>query len=223
MDRSLDGLQIVGETLTTGNLTLVPRTPSPLDGYQLLWDGEIRVTLDTLRDMAAILGVVVVLIYLVLVANYRSFSLPLVGMTAIPLGMIGIFPGHWLVGIKFSMSSMIGVVALAGLVVRNSLLIIDFIHDHQRAGHPLREAVQRAGAVRLRPIMLTSAAMVLGVLVLFRDPLFIGLATSLLFGTLASTLLTLLVLPPLYYRLALTRPEWVRSRADRTEPVPVTG
>jgi multidrug efflux pump subunit AcrB len=220
MDRVLDGLEIAGETLTTGNLTLVPQTPGSLDGYQLLWDGEIRVTLDTLRDMAAILGVVVVLIYLVLVANYRSFSLPLVGMTAIPLGMIGIFPGHWLVGIKFSMSSMIGVVALAGLVVRNSLLIIDFIHDHQRAGHSLREAVQRAGAVRLRPIMLTSAAMVLGVLVLFRDPLFVGLATSLLFGTIASTLLTLLVLPPLYYRLARTRPEWLRMRAEPAEPAP---
>lgn len=223
IDRVLDGLQIEGETLTTGNLTLEPQTPSSVDGYQLLWDGEIRVTLDILRDMSAILGVVVVLIYLVLVANYRSFSLPLVGMTAIPLGMIGVFPGHWLVGIKFSMSSMIGVVALAGLVVRNSLLIIDFIHDHQRAGHPLRDAVQLAGAVRLRPILLTSAAMILGVMVLFRDPLFIGLATSLLFGTIASTLLTLLVLPPLYYRLARSRPEWVQSRAGAAtqEPVPV--
>ena len=212
LDDVLDGLEIAGETLTTGNLTLVRQAPSSIDGYQLLWDGEIRVTLDTFRDMAAILGVVVVLIYLVLVANYRSFSLPLVGMTAIPLGMIGVFPGHWLVGIKFSMSSMIGVVALAGLVVRNSLLIIDFVHDHQRTGHSLREAVQLAGAVRLRPILLTSAAMILGVLVLFRDPLFIGLATSLLFGTIASTVLTLLVLPPLYYRLALTRPGWVQSR-----------
>ena len=223
MDRVLDGLQIEGETLTTGGLTLEPQTPSSVDGYQLLWDGEIRVTLDILRDMSAILGVVVVLIYLVLVANYRSFSLPLVGMTAIPLGMIGVFPGHWLVGIKFSMSSMIGVVALAGLVVRNSLLIIDFIHDHQRAGHPLRDAVQLAGAGRLRPILLTSAAMILGVMVLFRDPLFIGLATSLLFGTIASTLLTLLVLPPLYYRLARSRPEWVQNRASvaTQEPVPV--
>lgn len=218
MDRVLDGLEIAGETLTTGNLTLMRQAPNSIGGYQLLWDGEIRVTLDTFRDMAAILGVVVVLIYLVLVANYRSFSLPLVGMTAIPLGMIGVFPGHWLVGIKFSMSSMIGVVALAGLVVRNSLLIIDFVHDHQRAGHSLREAVQLAGTVRLRPILLTSAAMILGVLVLFRDPLFIGLATSLLFGTMASTVLTLLVLPPLYYRLAQTRPEWVQSRTREPSP-----
>jgi multidrug efflux pump subunit AcrB len=134
LERRLDGLEVDGERLTTGNLTLDPQIPNTVDGYQLLWDGEIRVTLDVFRDMGKILGVVVVLIFLVLVANYRSFTLPLVGMTAIPLGMIGVFPGHWLVGIKFSMSSMIGVVALAGLVVRNSLLIIDFIHDHQREG-----------------------------------------------------------------------------------------
>ncbi|TDU31982.1 multidrug efflux pump subunit AcrB [Panacagrimonas perspica] len=216
MDRRLDGLEVNGERLTTGNLTLEPQIPNTVDGYQLLWDGEIRVTLDVFRDMSQILGVVVVLIFLVLVANYRSFTLPLVGMTAIPLGMIGVFPGHWLVGIKFSMTSMIGVVALAGLVVRNSLLIIDFIHDHQREGHGLREAVQLAGAVRLRPILLTSAAMILGVLVLFRDPLFIGLATSLLFGTIASTVLTLLALPPLYYRLAKSRPEWVQARGSDT-------
>lgn len=214
MEKKLDGLEVAGEKLVTGNLHFEPQAPNTVDGYQLLWDGEMRVTLDMFRDMSAILGIVVVLIFLVLVANYRSFSLPLVGMTAIPLGMIGVFPGHWLVGINFSMSSMIGVVALAGLVVRNSLLIIDFIHDHQRAGHPLREAVQLAGAVRLRPILLTSAAMILGVLVLFRDPLFIGLATSLLFGTTASTLLTLLALPPLYYRLAQSRPEWARSRSE---------
>lgn len=218
MQKRLDGLEVAGETLTTGNLSLDPQPPSTVDGYQLLWDGEMRVTLDIFRDMSAILGIVVVLIFLVLVANYRSFTLPLVGMTAIPLGMIGVFPGHWLVGIKFSMTSMIGVVALAGLVVRNSLLIIDFIHDHQRAGHPLREAVRLAGAVRLRPILLTSSAMILGVLVLFRDPLFIGLASSLLFGTIASTVLTLLVLPPLYYRLAQSRPEWVQARgSDATE------
>jgi len=179
-----------------------------LDGYQLLWDGELRLTLDALREMGAVLGVVLLLIFLLLVASYRSFLIPLLGMTAIPLGLIGIFPGHWLVGIPFSMTSMIGVVALAGVVIRNSLLIIDFIHDYQRQGHPLREAVKLAGAVRLRPILLTSTAVILGTLVMYRDPLFAGMATSLIFGTMTSTLLTLLVLPPLYYRVALHFPEW---------------
>lgn len=202
MDRALDGIEISGERLVTGNLSPWPESPNPLNGYQLLWDGELRVTLDAFRMMGQILSVVIVLIFLVLVAHYRSFSLPLIAMTAIPFGLIGVFPGHWIIGINFSMGSMIGVVALAGLVIRNSLLIIDFIRDRQSEGHALRESVQLAGAVRLRPILLTSLAMILGVLVLYRDPLFAGLATSLLFGTMASTVLTLLALPPLYYQWA---------------------
>ncbi|WP_428383999.1 efflux RND transporter permease subunit [Nevskia ramosa] len=208
MDARLDGQEVAGVTLRTDNITLSAVSPNTLDGYQLLWDGELRLTLDALREMGAVLGVVLLLIFLLLVASYRSFLIPLLGMTAIPLGLIGIFPGHWLVGIPFSMTSMIGVVALAGVVIRNSLLIIDFIHDYQRQGHPLREAVKLAGAVRLRPILLTSTAVILGTLVMYRDPLFAGMATSLIFGTMTSTLLTLLVLPPLYYRVALHFPEW---------------
>ena len=208
MDARLDGQEVAGVPLRTDNITLNAVPPNTLDGYQLLWDGELRLTLDAMREMAAVLGVVLVLIFLLLVASYRSFLIPLLGMTAIPLGLIGIFPGHWLVGIPFSMASMIGVVALAGVVIRNSLLIIDFIHDYQRQGHPLSEAVKLAGAVRLRPILLTSTAVILGTLVMYRDPLFSGMATSLIFGTLTSTVLTLLVLPPLYYRVALHFPEW---------------
>ena len=208
MDARLDGQEVAGVPLRTDNITLSAVSPNTLDGYQLLWDGELRLTLDALREMSAVLGVVLVLIFLLLVASYRSFLIPLLGMTAIPLGLIGIFPGHWLLGIPFSMASMIGVVALAGVVIRNSLLIIDFIHDYQRQGHPLREAVKLAGAVRLRPILLTSTAVILGTLVMYRDPLFSGMATSLIFGTLTSTVLTLLVLPPLYYRVALHFPEW---------------
>lgn len=208
MDARLDGQEVAGVPLRTDNITLNAVPPNTLDGYQLLWDGELRLTLDAMREMAAVLGVVLVLIFLLLVASYRSFLIPLLGMTAIPLGLIGIFPGHWLLGIPFSMASMIGVVALAGVVIRNSLLIIDFIHDYQRQGHPLSEAVKLAGAVRLRPILLTSTAVILGTLVMYRDPLFSGMATSLIFGTLTSTVLTLLVLPPLYYRVALHFPEW---------------
>jgi multidrug efflux pump subunit AcrB len=191
-------------------MTLTEVPPDTIDGYELLWDGELRLTLDSFREMSAIFGVVLVLIFLLLVANYQSFSLPLLGMIAIPLGLVGIFPGHWIVGIPFSMASMIGIVALAGVVIRNSLLIIDFIHDYQRQGHPLEEAVKLAGAVRLRPILLTSLAVILGTLVMYRDPLFSGMATSLIFGTTASTILTLLVLPSLYYQMAQRHPEWGR-------------
>jgi len=208
MDARLNGQEVAGVPLRTDNITLSAVSPNTLDGYQLLWDGELRLTLDALREMSAVLGVVLVLIFLLLVASYRSFLIPLLGMTAIPLGLIGIFPGHWMVGIPFSMASMIGVVALAGVVIRNSLLIIDFIHDYQRQGHPLREAVKLAGAIRLRPILLTSTAVILGTLVMYRDPLFAGMATSLIFGTMTSTLLTLLVLPPLYYRVATHFPAW---------------
>jgi multidrug efflux pump subunit AcrB len=216
MHRDLDGQDIAGVTLRTGNVALNAQTPDTIAGYGLLWDGEMRLTLDAAREMGAIMGVVVVIIYLLLVANYRSFSLPLMGMTAIPFGLIGIFPGHWLLGIPFSMASMVGVVALAGVVIRNSLLIIDFVHDYQREGRSLEEAVQRAGSVRLRPIILTALTVILGTLVLYRDPMFSGLATSLIFGTLASTALTLVLLPPLYYRAALKHPEWAPPSAART-------
>ncbi|MDT0496403.1 efflux RND transporter permease subunit [Algiphilus sp. W345] len=216
LHRDLDGQQMAGVTLRTGNMTLNNQTPDTIAGYELLWDGEMRLTLDAAREMGAILGVVLLIIYLLLVANYRSFSLPLMGMTAIPFGLIGIFPGHWLVGLPFSMASMIGVVALAGVVIRNSLLIIDFVNDYQRQGRSLEEAVRMAGAVRLRPIALTALTVILGTLVLYRDPMFSGLATSLIFGTLASTVLTLLLLPPLYYRAALKHPEWAPPAAGQT-------
>lgn len=212
MDQKLKGMDIAGETLVTGNISRHPVSPNTLDGYQLLWDGELRMTMDAFREMSVVFSVVLLVIYLLLVAAYRSFLLPLLGMIAIPLGVIGVFPGHWIVGINFSMASMVGMVALAGVVIRNSLLIIDFIHDYQRQGHELREAVKLAGAVRLRPIMLTALSVILSTLIMYRDPLFAGMATSLVFGTATSTVLTLLVLPPLYYRVAQKFPEWVRAK-----------
>ncbi|MDD5000627.1 efflux RND transporter permease subunit [Herbaspirillum sp. RV1423] len=202
LDRRLDGLLLAdGSRLTTGNLRLNPVAPDILEGPRLLWDGELRMTLDTYRDMLGALGLALTFIFLVLVAYYQSFSLPLVAMAAIPLGLAGIFPGHWLMGQPFTATSMIGIIALAGVVVRNSLLIIDFVLDYRRQGMDLREAILEAGAVRLRPILLTALAIVLGSAVMLTDPVFGGLAISLIFGTLASTVLTLVVVPLLLYLL----------------------
>jgi multidrug efflux pump subunit AcrB len=202
LDRRLDGLPLPGgERLATGNLRFNPVMPDTIDGYRLLWDGEIRMTLDSYRDMLGALGLALTLVYLVLVAYYQSFAIPLVAMAAIPLGLAGIFPGHWLMGQSFTATSMIGVIALAGVVVRNSLLIIDFVLDYRRQGLDLREAILEAGAVRLRPILLTALAIMLGSAVMLTDPVFGGLAISLIFGTLVSTVLTLIVVPLLLYLL----------------------
>lgn len=202
LNRRLDGLALAdGSLLSTGNLRLNPVAPETIGGYLLLWEGELRMTLDTYRDMLGALGLALTFIFLVLVAYYQSFSLPLVAMAAIPLGLVGIYPGHWLMGQPFSATSMIGVIALAGVVVRNSLLIIDFVLDYQRQGMGLREAILEAGAVRLRPILLTALAIVLGSAVMLGDAVFGGLAISLIFGTLAATVLTLIVIPLLLYLL----------------------
>jgi len=171
-------------------------------GVSLRWDGEMRLTLDVFRDLGSAFAVAIVLIYLVLVGYYHSFKIPLIVMGAIPLTVIGVLPGHMLVGQYFTATSMIGVIALAGIVVRNSLLLIDFILDYQRSGHDIGEAVIQAGRTRLRPIMLTAMAIILGTLVIIVDPVFGGLATSLIFGTFASTVLTLFVIPLLYFRYA---------------------
>jgi len=168
-------------------------------GYSLRWDGEMRLTLDVFRDLGAAFMVALVLIYLVLVGYYRSFATPLIVMGAIPLTLIGVLPGHALLGQYFTATSMIGVIALAGIVVRNSLLLIDFILDFRREGHELREAVIQAGATRMRPILLTAFAIILGTFIMVFDPVFGGLAVSLIFGTFASTVLTLFVIPLVYY------------------------
>ena len=205
IDQRLDNLSLgEGEVLTTGNLQLQSVTPDTIDGYQLLWDGEIRLTLDVFRDMLGALGIALVFIYLLLVGYYASFKIPLIAMSAIPLGLIGVFPGHWIVGEPFTSTSMIGVIALAGVVVRNSLLIIDFVVDYMKKGMSAHEAVREAGAVRLRPILLTALAIVLGSAVMLSDPVFGGLAISLIFGTIVSTALTLVVVPMLLYSM-LTR------------------
>lgn len=198
LDRRLDQKPLPdGNRLTTTNLRLQPVRADSSDGYTLLWGGEIRQMLTTYRDMIGALALSIGLIFLILVAYYQSFRLPLVAMAAIPLGLVGIFPGHWLAGQTFSATSLVGVIALAGVVVRNSLLIIDFVLVYRSQGVPLRDALLEAGAVRLRPIMLTALAIMLGSAVMVTDPLFVGLALSLIFGTLSATVLTLIVIPVL--------------------------
>jgi multidrug efflux pump subunit AcrB len=167
--------------------------------YHLLWGGEMRLTLDVFRDLGSAFIVALVFIYLMLVGYYKSFMMPLIVMGSIPMTLIGVFPGHWLTGQAFTATSMIGVIALAGIVVRNSLLLIDFIVDYRQRGYPLEQAVIDAGAARFRPIMLTALAIILGSAIMITDPVFGGLAVSLIFGTFASTALTLLVIPLMYY------------------------
>ena len=138
---------------------------------------------------------------------YQSFRLALLALVSIPLGFIGVFPAHWLLGTTFSAASMVGVIALAGVVVRNSLLIIDFARDYQRQGYSLEEAAREAGAVRLRPILLTTLAIALGTSIMVPDPVFGGLAIALIFGAISSALLTLIVLPLLYQRILILEHE----------------
>ncbi len=195
-----------GKVMKTGNLTIKDQVPDTIDGYQLLWGGEMRMTLDIYRDLGAALLLALTFIYLLLVAYYRSFSIPVVAMSAIPLGFIGVFAGHWLMGQMFSGPSVIGIIALSGTVVRNSLLIIDFVLDYMKEGMPLYEAIREAGAIRLRPILLTALAVVTGTAVMLSDPVFGGLAVSLIFGTISATLLTMIVVPTLLYLLLRNKP-----------------
>jgi multidrug efflux pump subunit AcrB len=200
LDEMLDAKQLPnGVRFTTGNLGFTQASPKDVVDYTLLWGGEMRLTLDVFRDLGSAFIVALVLIYLMLVGYYKSFALPVIVMGAIPLTLVGVFPGHWATGQAFTATSMIGVIALAGIVVRNSLLLIDFILDYRKQGFGLKEAVIEAGAVRFRPILLTALAIILGSAIMITDPVFGGLAVSLIFGTFASTLLTLIVIPLLYY------------------------
>lgn len=202
INRRLDGLALPdGAVLATGNLGLTRDIPDTTRGVQVFWGGQQRQMLDTYLDMFSALGIAIVLLYLILVAYYQSFSLPVVALSAIPLGLIGVFPGHWLLCQQFSATSIIGIVALAGVVVRNGLLIIDFVLEYRLQGRSLRESVIEAVAIRVRPIMLTALAVILGSAIMLTDPMFIGLAISLIFGTLASTVLSLLLMPVLLYKV----------------------
>ena len=164
----------------------------------ILWDGEWEITYVTFRDMGAAFMVAIVGIYILVVAQFGSFKLPLVVLTPIPLTLIGIVLGHWLFGAPFTATSMIGFIALAGIIVRNSILLVDFIRHSGGAGKPLREVLLDAGGVRFKPILLTALAAMIGAATILLDPIFQGLAISLLFGLASSTLLTVLVIPAIY-------------------------
>jgi multidrug efflux pump subunit AcrB len=193
----------IAKLATPGGLPLDERWISPPDDrfskFALKWDGEWQVTYETFRDMGIAYGVGIILIYLLVVAQFRSYVVPLIIMAPIPLTIIGVMPGHALLGAQFTATSMIGMIALAGIIVRNSILLVDFINQQRDAGVALEEAVLRAGAVRAKPIVLTGLAAMLGALFILDDPIFSGLAISLIFGILISTILTLIVIPVLYY------------------------
>ncbi len=168
-------------------------------GYALKWDGEWQITYETFRDMGLAYAVGLVMIYLLVVAAFGSYVTPLVIMAPIPLTIIGVLPGHALLGAQFTATSMIGMIALAGIIVRNSILLVDFIRQQTETGGTLDAAVVNAVKVRAKPIALTGLAAMIGALFILDDPIFNGLAISLIFGILVSTLLTLVVIPVLYY------------------------
>jgi len=172
--------------------------PSDESTPTLLWDGEWEVTWVTFRDMGAAFIVALLGIYILVVAQFGSFKVPLVILTPIPLTFIGILGGHWLFGAPFSATSMIGFIALAGIIVRNSILLVDFIRHADTKGRPLTEILIEAGSIRFKPILLTALAAMIGAAVILTDPIFQGLAISLLFGLASSTLLTILVIPAIY-------------------------
>jgi multidrug efflux pump subunit AcrB len=173
--------------------------------YTIKWDGEWQVTFETFRDMGIAYAIGMILIYLLVVAQFKSYAVPLVIMAPIPLTIIGVMPGHALLDAKFTATSMIGMIALAGIIVRNSILLVDFINEQVRAGMSLEKAVIEAGAVRAKPIVLTGLAAMVGAFFIISDPIFSGLAIALIFGLFVSTILTLLVIPVLYYAYVRTR------------------
>lgn len=173
--------------------------PKGTSEIAILWDGEWKITYQTFRDMAIAYAVGMILIYLLVVAQFRSYIVPLIIMAPIPLTVIGVMPGHALFGLQFTATSMIGMIALAGIIVRNSILLVDFINHETANGKAFKHAVINASAVRAKPIILTGLAAMIGAFFILDDPIFGGLAISLIFGILISTLLTLLIIPVLYY------------------------
>ena len=165
----------------------------------LKWDGEWQITFETFRDMGIAYGVGIILIYLLVVAQFKSYVVPIIIMIPIPLTIIGVLPGHALLGAQFTATSMIGMIALAGIIVRNSILLVDFINDQLNNGVDLQNAVIQSGAIRAKPIILTGLAAMMGAFFILDDPIFNGLAIALIFGVMVSTVLTLFIIPVLYY------------------------
>lgn len=175
--------------------------PELEDNFTLKWDGEWQITYEVFRDLGIAFVVVIIIIYMLIVGWFQNFTIPIVMLAAIPLSLIGIVLGHWMMGAYFTATSMIGFIALAGVMVRNSVLLIDFINIRLKEGIPLKQSIIEAGAVRTTPILLTAGAVALGAVIILFDPIFQGLAISLMGGTITSTFLTLVVVPLIYYRM----------------------
>jgi len=198
MNKQLDKLKLpAGYTLARYNSSM----PDSTDHYSMKWDGEWHITIEVFRDMGLAFAAVLVLIYVLVVGWFRSFAVPLIIMAPIPLTLVGIMPAHAMMGAFFTATSMIGFIAGAGIIVRNSIILVDFIELRIRQGMPLSEAVIDAGATRFRPMLLTAAAVVVGASVILTDPIFQGLALSLIAGAVASTFLSWPTIPVLYYML----------------------
>jgi multidrug efflux pump subunit AcrB len=199
------GMGAVDDAINKADWKDLPRPVIRLNGQptdetrpSILWDGEWEITWVTFRDMGAAFGVAILGIYILVVAQFGSFRLPLVILTPIPLTLVGIVIGHILFSAPFTATSMIGFIALAGIIVRNSILLVDFIRHSQTEDRALRDVLLEAGSIRFKPILLTALAAMIGAVVILTDPIFQGLAISLLFGLASSTLLTVLVIPAIY-------------------------
>lgn len=191
-----------------GILKLAPKIAYPIQTAEVpwdtrdpvvKWDGEWFITYEVFRDLGGAFAVVMVLIYILVLGWFRSFAVPLVIMAPIPISLIGVLPGHWATGAYFTATSMIGFIAGAGIIVRNSIILVDFIEHQLKGGMKLKEAVISADVLRFRPMLLTAAAVVVGSAVMLFDPIFQGLAVSLMFGEIAATVLSRFAVPVLYY------------------------
>jgi multidrug efflux pump subunit AcrB len=227
--RELDAGPFGGKT---GRLAVLGASlPSDDAEPAVKWDGEWQITLELFRDLGLAFGVVLILIYVLLVGWFRSFSVPAVVMVAIPFSLVGILPAHAAMGAFFSATSMVGFMAGAGIVVRNAIILVDFAQIRVREGMSVADAVVDAGAVRFRPMLLTALAVIVGASVILFDPIFQGLALSLMAGELASLLISRVAVPVLYERVAYytAKPERAQHRASltsmltqSTEPAPET-
>jgi len=192
--------------------------PSNESNFAVKWDGEWQITLEVFQDLGTAFLVVIIIIYMLIVGWFQNFKTPLVMMMAIPLSLIGIVLGHWLLGAFFTATSFIGMIALAGVMVRNSVLLIDFIEIRLNDGIPLKQAIIDAGAVRTTPILLTTGAVVIGASIILFDPIFQGLAISLVAGAIVSTILTLIIVPMVYYMTEKKKWENNSNNNDNIKP-----
>ncbi|HNM06579.1 MAG TPA: efflux RND transporter permease subunit, partial [Leptospiraceae bacterium] len=186
-------------------------TKSPV----IKWDGEWFITYEVFRDLGGAFAVVMILIYVLVLGWFKSYIVPLIIMAPIPISLIGILPGHAMLGAYFTATSMIGFIAGAGIIVRNSIILVDFIEQQIQSGLPLKEAVISAGVIRFRPMLLTAAAVVVGSFVMLFDPIFEGLAISLMFGEIAATVLSRFAVPVLYYWIVgSSREKYLQEEAN---------